>query len=306
MRLHPPIYMEDNMTITLKNAFLTVQFSNFGGSLTSIKDRDSLEYLWQGDPDYWSGQAPVLFPICGSLRNDLAVYRQKEEGRIPRHGLVRKETFLLEKEETDRVVFSIRSDQDMYANYPYHFELKLVYTLIGSTIRTEYQVTNLEPEKTMPYFIGGHPGFNCPLFGGERYEDYYLEFEKEETCTVPRSFPKTGLLDLADRALFLDRQKRLDLDYSLFSHDAITLDKLVSKSVSLKSKKHSKGLRLDFADFPNLILWSTVNKSPFIALEPWSGLSTSLGESDYFEDKGQVTYVESGQTSRKQFEITIL
>lgn len=52
----------------LKNENLTVQFSELGGQIISIKDTDGVEYLWQGDPTYWSGQAPVLFPICGSLR----------------------------------------------------------------------------------------------------------------------------------------------------------------------------------------------------------------------------------------------
>lgn len=34
---------------------------------------DGLEYLWQGDAEYWSGQAPILFPICGSIRDNKAV-----------------------------------------------------------------------------------------------------------------------------------------------------------------------------------------------------------------------------------------
>ncbi|BDP85946.1 hypothetical protein EfmAA610_31560 (plasmid) [Enterococcus faecium] len=45
------------------------------------------------------------------------------------------------------------------------------------------------------------------------------------------------------------------------SHDAITLDQLKSRSVTLRSRKSGKGLRVDFDDFPNLILWSTTNKS---------------------------------------------
>jgi galactose mutarotase-like enzyme len=125
------------------------------------------------------------------------------------------------------------------------------------------------------------------------------------SCTVPESFPETGLLDVNKRTPFLEKQNILNLDYALFAKDAITLDKLASRSVSLKSHKHDKGLRLDFEDFPNLILWSTVNKSPFIALEPWSGLSTSLDESDILEDKRQVTFVASGKTSKKSFDITI-
>ncbi|HFU4208964.1 TPA: aldose 1-epimerase family protein, partial [Streptococcus suis] len=51
--------------LELKNENLTVQFSELGGQIISIKDKDGIEYLWQGDPTYWSGQAPVLFPICG-------------------------------------------------------------------------------------------------------------------------------------------------------------------------------------------------------------------------------------------------
>ena len=92
---------------------------------------------------------------------------------------------------------------------------------------------------------------------------------------------------------------------TLFSHDALTLDQLKSRSVTLKSTKTDKGLRLDFSDFHNLILWSTTNKSPFIALEPWSGLSTSL-EEDNLVQKRQVTFVEPGETSVKSFDIIVL
>ena len=60
------------MVIELKSEQLSVQFNSFGGALSSIKDAEGLEYLWQGDATYWSGQAPVLFPICGSLREDTA------------------------------------------------------------------------------------------------------------------------------------------------------------------------------------------------------------------------------------------
>ena len=175
-----------------------------------------------------------------------------------------------------------------------------------ATVIISRTVEDLEIEKTMPYFIGAHPAFNCPLVEGENYEDYYIEFSEVESCSIPKSFPETGLLDLQDRTPFLENQKILDLDYSLFSHDAITLDQLKSRSVTLRSRKSGKGLRVDFDDFPNLILWSTTNKSPFIALEPWSGLSTSLEEGNFLEDKRQVTKISPQETSRKIYDITIL
>ncbi|MDP1357423.1 aldose epimerase family protein, partial [Klebsiella pneumoniae] len=84
-------------------------------------------------------------------------------GLIRRHGFVRKEEFTLEEVNENSVTFSIKPNAEMLDNYLYQFELRVVYTLNGKSIRTEFQVTNLETEKTMPYFIGAHPAFNCPL-----------------------------------------------------------------------------------------------------------------------------------------------
>lgn len=298
---------EKQMVIELKNEQLTVQFSKLGGALTSIKDKDGMEYLWQGDPEYWSGQAPVLFPICGSVRNDRVLFKELGvEGAIPRHGLVRKKEFQLEQQTKDSVTFATTYNDETLQAYPYRFKLSITYTLSASTIRTTYLVTNLEKDKSLPYFIGVHPGFNCPLLEDETYEDYYLEFDQAETCSVPKQFPETGLLDVVERRPFLENQNILPLTYELFSHDAITLDQLQSRAVTLRSKNHDKGLRLEFQDFPNLILWSTINQGPFIALEPWSGLSTSLEESDVFSEKPDVTWVKEGSSDSKSFDIRII
>ena len=177
--------------------------------------------------------------------------------------------------------------------------------MTGKTVRTQYKVFNKETNKVMPFFIGGHPGFNCPLLDGETYEDYYLEFEKEETCSVPRPFPETGMLDFQDRSPWLDSQKEVGLSYDLFSVDAVTLDELQSRTIALRSRKHEKGLKVHFQEFSNLIIWSTLNKGPFIAFEPWSGLSTSLEEGDHLEDKKNVRLLEPGQVDQIGFDIEV-
>ena len=296
--------------IALKSDQLNVEFQTLGGALSSIKDKEGVEYLWQGDPTYWSGQAPVLFPICGSVRNDTVLYDKEVgsqvKGKIPRHGLVRKKDFTLVEQTEHSVTFAIEDDEEMYANYPYHFRLEITYTVTGKTIRTQYKIYNKEAEKSMPYFIGGHPGFNCPLLDDEVYEDYYLEFEKPETCTVPKPLPESGMLDFKDRSSWLNNQKEIDLNYDFFSYDAVTLDELESRTVALRSRKHDKGLKLHFKEFPNLIVWSTLNKGPFIALEPWSGLSTSIEEGDRLEDKKDVKILKPGRFEQLGFDIEIL
>ena len=284
------------MNFELKNEDLTLTFKEIGGVLSSIKDKDGLEYLWQGDKNYWSGQAPVLFPICGSLRNKKTIYGDNEislkEGQMPRHGLVRKLPFKGEKISASEISFTIVSSDEMYQKFPYHFELKTNYRLIGKTITIEYQVKNLENKYKMPFTIGAHPAFNCPLMPGEAYEDYYLEFEKNETCTSAKVFAESGLVDLDQRQEFLKNEKILPLDYDLFKDDTLLLDQLTSRRVSLKSNNHQKGLSLNLLDFPFLVLWSTANHGPFIALEPWQGVSTSKNESDKFIGKKNMQMLE--------------
>ena len=60
------------MEFVLDNGSIRVALSTAGGSFTSIAANDR-EYLWQGDPAVWSGQAPICFPICGGLRDGHAM-----------------------------------------------------------------------------------------------------------------------------------------------------------------------------------------------------------------------------------------
>ena len=164
------------MVLELSNDFLKVQFKEKGGELSSIKDKDGVEYLWQGNPEYWGGQAPVLFPNCGSVRDDAPLFIMGDEGviegHLPRHGLVRKKDFEHKIINDHQIMFSIESNSEMLKQYPYPFRLSIFYTLDKSKIEVEYLVENLGLNQDMPYFIGAHPGFNCPLFENERYEDY--------------------------------------------------------------------------------------------------------------------------------------
>lgn len=293
------------MEYTLENQFLTVKVSTTGGALTSIKNKDGLEYLWQGDPAYWSGQAPLLFPICGSIRDDRAVIGDQKETRMPRHGIVRKREFNCEQQSMHSITMAIESDDEMLDQFPYAAKLAVTYTLEGHSIIQKFTVENHEEEELMPFFVGGHPGFNCPLVEGDDYTDYYVEFEKEETCSVPQQLTETGLLDVQNRTEFLKGVKRLPLSFDLFAKDAITFDELQSRRVKLASDKHAHSVTIDFQDFPYMILWTTANQGPFLAMEPWLGLSTCTDEGDQFEEKRNVQLAEPGESKSYCFTITL-
>lgn len=293
------------MKKSLQNEFLKIDVASFGGALSSIQDKDGLEYLWQGDKKYWSGQAPVLFPICGSLRNNQAVIGGDKKASMPRHGIVRKREFALEKADDKEIVYSIEANEELLAQYPYDFKLSIGYALSGKSIIITYTVEN-RGDEVMPFFLGAHPGFNCPLTDDTAYEDYYVEFEQEENCTSATPLPDSGLVDRKTRQPFLENSKRLPLDYKYFAEEAIVLDELKSRKARLRTDKHDKGIEMDFSDFDNLLLWSTANKSPFIALEPWSGLSTCTDESDVFEEKANVTLLPPKASKQYRLVISVL
>lgn len=297
------------MVITLSNRHLSVSLKPLGGELSSIKDASGVEYLWQGDPTYWSGQAPLLFPICGSLRDNQTCYPDnalaQSSGSMPRHGLVRKEMFDEKQVSHHEAVYTLVSTGKMYEQFPYQFQLKSRYVLAGQSIRISYEITNLEKDFQMPFTLGAHPAFNCPIFSDERYEDYHLAFEVSETVTVPRVYPDRGLVDLSERTAFLTNADKLELDYDLFKDDTLVLDQLQSRTVTFCSRKHQRGLKLHLDDFPFLVLWSTANKGPFIAMEPWLGMSDDPNGSAFFVDKINTQYLAPGEKKTYAYRIEI-
>lgn len=294
------------MKYQLQNEWMQVEFDRVGATLSSVIEKESgLEYLWQGDPTYWSGQSPVLFPMCGSLRENKATTEDGKPIAMPRHGLVRKEEFVLEEQTETSICFSITSDENMFAQYPYAFKLFLNYTLVEKTITVTYQIQNLG-EQTMPCAIGGHPGFNCPIDPKKSYDDYQLIMNQPEVANVPTPVTENGLIDVAHRTLFLNEETTVRLSHEMFHKDGVIFDELVSRSIVYTDQEKEHGVRLDFADFPYLILWSTQNDGPFIAIEPWSGLSTCSDEDDIFEHKRNMMFVEKDETKELTFSITII
>ncbi|MGV3311261.1 aldose 1-epimerase family protein [Streptococcus suis] len=293
------------MKYTLSNDNLKISCDTLGGQLISIQNRDGLEYLWQGDAAYWSGQAPVLFPICGSLRDNRAETFEGQTVAMPRHGIVRKCEFNCDYVSERVLVFSIESSRETLQAYPYEFKLSSRYQLQDNQVEVTYTIFN-RSDKTMPFFIGGHPGFNCPLEPGLSYEDYAVHFNAPEELTTARPIVASGLLDRENRVtpVGFDGQV-LPVTHEHFMEDGIYFDKINSDSVVLKSDKGSASVQVNFAGFPNLVIWSSANEGPFVALEPMVGLSTFLDEDDCFEHKENLQTLAPKEFREYTFRIII-
>ena len=293
------------MEYVLDNGKLSVSLTTAGGSFTSIAC-DGREYLWQGDPAVWSGQAPICFPVCGGLRDGHATTASGKEVNLARHGFARKQEWELEGRDGSSVALKLESKThpELLEQYPFPFKLVARYTLDGARVNVSYEATN-EGDEDMPFFIGGHPAFKCPIDEGESYDDYRLRFEADEAERLCTAVPSTGLIDVENRSDNPMQGRDLPLTHGLFDFAETIFDVLSSRTVELVKKDEEKGVRLEFPDMPYLIVWGKP-EGDFVAVEPWGGLSTCSDEDDVLEHKRGCLVAKPGETVTRGFSIQIL
>src|SRR5690348_17278598 len=78
--------------VTITNGAFTARINPLGAELWSLTDAQGREYMTDADPAFWTGHAPLLFPIVGALRD--GTYRlDGREYALPKHGFARTSRF---------------------------------------------------------------------------------------------------------------------------------------------------------------------------------------------------------------------
>lgn len=291
------------MTHTIQNAFLTVTVSEQGAELRSIQDAAGTEYLWQGDPTYWGDRAPLLFPFIARLTNNSYKYMGKTYP-MTIHGFAAASHFSVAEKVGTRIVLELKESSETLAQYPFAFTLQVIYALEENALQVTYHVENRD-RKTMPFGIGGHPGFNVPLEEGERFEDYELEFACP--CQPDRvGFTPAVYLSGHDEAYPLREDRFIDLQHELFDEDAIIL-KNMAREVTLRSKVSGKGLTVRYPDMPYLGIWHwPKTDAPYICIEPWSSLPSRQDVVEEFSCKSDLVQLAAGKTYETTWSISLV
>src|SRR5882724_10850929 len=98
------------MQHTLFSDQLHIHIDSKGAEITSVRNKDGLEFIWQADPNIWPRHAPILFPIVGKLKDGTFIYDDKEY-ELGQHGFARDKEFeLIEKKDTS-CTFQLCSDE---------------------------------------------------------------------------------------------------------------------------------------------------------------------------------------------------
>lgn len=290
------------MLQTIHNDAMTVTIDELGAQLMSITAADGTEYLWNGDPAYWTGRAPNLFPYVGRLTNDSYTYGGKTY-QMTRHGFAKRTAFATADQGAANLTLRMTDTPESRESYPFAFQFDVSYVLEGSALVIVYAVENRGRE-TMYFGLGGHPGFRVPLEAGKSFEDYRLTFaHPSQPCRVLLS--DAYMLSGHDAPYPLEDGTVLPLRHDLFDQDAIIL-KNFERTMTLSAGEGTRGLTLSCPRMRYLGIWHMPKTdAPYVCLEPWASLPSRQDVVEDLAQQNDLISLESGQRYENRWTITI-
>jgi len=253
--------------IEIASQGLSAIINPLGAELSHLRDRQGRELMTDADPAYWTGRAPLLFPIVGRLHGDR--YRLGDTFYpLPQHGFARKQRFDVVERAADRAVFRLSDNEETREVYPFAFALDAAFTLAGTTLAMDMTVTNTG-DAAMPASFGFHPAFAWPLPYGRTKEQHRIVFAADEPGDLS-AIVLGGWIDAHAWPSPLDGRV-LHLTDSLFERDALVWDGLASRSVRYDGGA-GPGLEVAFPDTDKLGIW-TKPGAHYVCIEPWHGIA---------------------------------
>ena len=279
--------------VTIKNDRLTVILDSTGAVFHSIVSGGA-EYLWQGDEKYWTSRDHNLFPYVGRLTDGQYIYNGKKYS-MTIHGFAKEAEFVIDWQSAESVTFIYSSNDKTREIYPFEFDFRVSYELCGNKIVKKCTVDN-KGNNEMFFGLGSHPGFNVPVCGEGKFEDWCLEFDEA-------SEPERVEIDMSTYRLAgttvpypLEDGKRIPLRHELFDGDAIILHGM-PRTVSIKSGLSAHSIKVSFPDMPFVGFWHAVKTdAPYVCIEPWVSLPSHSAYMEDIETQEHIIHLVPGKS----------
>src|SRR5258707_9608271 len=172
------------VSIMIRSEHLVAEIAPHGAELIRLQDRDGKDLLWNGCAKWWTGRAPLLFPIVGGLPND-AVMIHGETFWMRQHGFARNKQFSVIGASASGCSFRLASDDETRRQFPFDFVLEAAFVIEGAALRIGATIFN-KSSRAMPISFGFHPAFRWPLpYGGSR-QDPEKRFQKTGSSPLSR------------------------------------------------------------------------------------------------------------------------
>lgn len=285
--------------VTIKSERFVAQIAPLGAELQSLTDAGGREYMSSGDPAFWRGRAPLLFPIVGRLEGD--VLRLGDAAyTLEKHGFARRSHFALVAQDVDRVLFRLTDSAATRKHYPFAFELDAGFRLAGNRLEMTVTVRNTG-FGLLPFSFGYHPAFAWPLPGGAPRADHRIIFETDEPDALRRVTPE-GTIDPAPKPSPVTGRS-FTLADALFEDDALVWTALSSRRL-VYGAPNGTTLDIGFSDTSMLGIW-TKPGAAFVCVEPWAGHADPMGYTGDFRDKPGVMTIAPGEERAFRMDVTV-
>ncbi len=290
------------MIYEIKADRLAIKVSTKGAELQSLKNQEGTELLWQGDPQYWEGQSPLLFPFPGKSWQDILRIDGKEY-TMPKHGFASGMEFEVVSQDENTITLKLTDTPETLKMYPYHFELEVTYMIVGSTLSVSWKVFN-KSSQTMYFMIGAHPAFNLPEFNPKDKIHGYLYTtdapDMQSHVVLPDGYchPEIETVELENGML--------PITGHMFDCDTILDQTGRFKEIILMSKNRSPLVRVSF-QMPVIAIWAPCGgNAPFVCIEPWHGICDNFEQPCELKDRNHVIGVLANDTWSNTYTITAL
>lgn len=287
--------------VTLTSPALTAQINPHGAELHSLKTADGKELMTDADPAFWTGRAPLLFPVVGALNHDR--YRLGEtEYMLEKHGFARRNPFVLREQSDDAAAMTLCANDQTRPLYPFAFKLRMAFALTGGALQMTAEISN-RSDVPMPFSFGYHPAFAWPLpFGGAK-EEHRIIFDQPEPAPIRRIVPESGLV-LPDHFPTPVEGHDFAPTHDIFAPDAIIWDQLQSRSLHWGVPGKPR-LKIDFPDTPWLGIWQKPG-ARYLCIEPWAGMADPIDFAGDFTQKPGVMTLEPEEMRRFRLHISLV
>ncbi|MET0589354.1 MAG: aldose 1-epimerase family protein [Novosphingobium sp.] len=285
--------------ISIASDRLTARINPLGAELWSLTDTTGREYMTDADPAFWTGHAPLLFPIVGALNGG----RYRLDGReypMPKHGFARASHFTCVEASESRALFRLSDCKESRTVYPFSFELLMGFRLRDWTLEMEATVRNTG-DTGLPFSFGFHPAFAWPLPGADKAA-HRVTFAEPEPQPI-RCIDADGLV-LPEAKTSPVQERVIAPDASMFEADALIWDRLNSRALIFGAGE-GPSLDIAFPDTPMLGIWQKPGAN-YLCIEPWQGIADPQGFDGDFRDKPGVITISPGSERSFRMDVTIL
>ena len=288
--------------ITIGNGTWGAKIAESGAELKSLVNLSTgQEYMWQADPAWWAGTAPVLFPVIGGLKDGSYTFEGRQY-KLPSHGFARGSEFSAALAGTDSAELTLTASQKTREIYPFDFSLKVSFALERAGIAVRYDVMNTGSGR-MLFSIGSHPAFNLPFAGGA-LENYYVLFEKDEELV--RWFFKDGMIEAGKTAEALDNARVMNIGRATFDQGILIFKKPASREFTIANSRNRRAIRVVTEGVPYLGIWSKPGGAPFLCIEPWHGIPDMSDTSGNLENKEGIMSLQPRAVFSTGYRVEIL